>query len=388
MHNLTDEQKRFILSSANTYRFCYNWGLAYCNRLHEEGQKKCPTFFEMCTAFTGYKQNPENKWLYAYDSTMCRYALKNVRRAFDNFFEGRSRYPKFHSKKKSKVVFHTRGDTLIFHKGGRYVHIPGSGRSPSMWFDCKNHNIPIGPNIKYDNVAVTYDGIDFWLSVSISLYAPIEYEGYTEPIGIDVGIRTTATLSNGITFDRPDKYRLGILENRKRKVQKSISRYRDRIAKEAKRMKTKCEEIPKSKNQLKREALYRKTCRDIHYIYNNHFHQISRKIAKMRPSVVVIEDLRIDNMRQKSKHEARNFANVQLGAFLTMIEYKCKELGADVRKAHRFFPSSQICSRCGTKRKIGKGKQYYCFNCGLSIDRDLNAAINLRNVGLRSSAPI
>lgn len=382
LHNITDKQRQFLMNTSDVYRFCYNWGLNCWNEYFKE-TGKWPYFLGLSKAFTEFRAKPENWWLRKIELSTCRYALKAVENAFKMFsIIDTNRLPKFHSKKNSSVRFHVRGDTLRFHgENGRYVRIPGSGHDPDMLIDCKKHKIPYGKNIKYDNVNVTYDGDDFWLSLSVRVYKPLIFFPYNPPIGIDVGVRTTAALSDGTIFDGPNKQYLDTLENRRRKIQSSVTRDQEKRFEISKRTKTKYDEIPKSKNELKREKKLRSTYRRIRNIYNTHYHQISRKIADMRCEYVVIEDLHVNEMKMKSHTNAVALGHAGLGKLCRYIEYKCTSMGTKVIRANQYFPSTQLCSRCGNRRDPGTSKTYKCRYCGLIIDRDINAAINLLDYG-------
>lgn len=384
LHNLSEEKINAIFDIANAFRYCYNWGLEFCNTAYAEGRRH-PTLIDMTTAFTEFRNREGNEWLQKYNVATCRYALMNVRTAFEKFFNKFCRYPKFKSKKYAEVKFKINGCKLSFHgDGNRYAHIPGLGRRQSDLIDCKKHNIPVGPNVNYHNVYIKYDGIDFWLSLSVETFVEEEeMKAYGEPLGIDVGYRTSAALSDGTMYDPPNKHRLNVLDNRKRKIQSAISRDRNRRYKEARRMRTKYDEIPKSKNELKRELRYKKTSHQISNLYKSHFHKISREIANRKPEYVVLEDLDVQHLLSKDKRPTNHYVHdARLAMLIEYISYKCESVGSEVIYAPSNFPSTKTCSRCGhIKPKIYGNKIYVCPTCGLRIDRDLNAAINLKKFG-------
>lgn len=333
------------------------------------------------------KKTEEFKWLDSLNVTTCRYAFIDLSAAYHNFIIGICNCPKYKSKKYDTIRIAVRGDDITFNKSNkRYAHIPVLSSNRFDYIDCGNHNIPIGDNIKYDNVRIKFDGIDFWLSLSISLRKPIIFERkdiLSNPVGIDVGIRTSATLSNGITFGNPDGYRLSILDNRRRKMQAAVDRDIQKRLKESSRTRTKYEDIPKSKNQLKREEKLRKTKIKISNFYKNYYHNISRKIANMNYSMIVIEDLKVQGMYEDSYGKKRfNVYESRMATLLEYISYKCQDNGALIIKAPRNFKSSQICSNCKNEYKIGASKTYKCPYCGIILDRDLNAAINLMDYGV------
>lgn len=372
------------MSITDTYRFCYNWGLAFSNKYKETNFQTTPSFITLSDEFTKYRDT--HPWLQDFDINTCRYALMNVVEAFDNFFSGVSRYPKFKSKKRRECErkFKVRGDRLTFWgKYHQYVHIPGFGRFKKDRIYCGRHTIPTGQNVEYHNPYIKFDGDNFWLSLSICMEVddPIERDPWNV-VGIDVGIRTTAYLSNGTTFDLPSNTALPMLQHRRRVLDTACARDIDRRKDIATRMKTKYEKISKSKNQLKREEKRRKTYRRIANIYDYHYHVIAKQISKMDIGTVVIENLRVhklfDNVFTNDViYQAR------LGTLLEYIRYKCEAEGIRVIKAPRDFPSTQTCSICGTQHKVGESKTFRCPNCGAVLDRDYNASMNLRDFGIK-----
>ena len=146
---------------------------------------------------------------------------------------------------------------------------------------------------------------------------------------------------------------------------------------ESLRTKTKFKDIPISKNEQKLSKQYHKTLNRIGNIKNSFLHHISTEIVNTYPSKIVMESFSVESMK-KSRHVAKELAMIpSLYEFRFMIEYKCRERGIEFELADKYFPSTQICSCCGARKKIGTSEIYRCDNCGNIIDRDLNAAINL-----------
>ena len=167
IHNVSDSQKQTMISICNTFRFCYNWAVA----LYKENLEKqiYMSFFDLTDEFTKFRNLPGNEWLLDYDLNTCRFALANAHQAFENYLNRRTDFPKFKTKKHSKMTFQVRGERIAFFgDDNRYLRIPGLGRSrKGNSLDCKHHRIPVGPDIDYYNTVITYDGKDFWLSLSI-----------------------------------------------------------------------------------------------------------------------------------------------------------------------------------------------------------------------------
>lgn len=391
LHNLREDQKYRILELSYARRFLYNWALEYCN---EEYLKtgKTPPYQAVARVFTKLKKSdPRFTWLDdpRYNVTTCRYAFIDLAHAFNNFIIGKCRHPIFKDRKTDSIRFAVRSDTLTFKgEDGRFAFIPGISMRKGDLIDCGNHNIPHGKNVKYENARIKFDGNDYWLSLSIRMEMPFYYDDdYHLPgevIGIDVGIRTAATLSNGITFDGPDKHRLNILDNRLRKIQSAVDRDRRRRQKLADSTRTKYYDIPKSKNQVKREFKLAKTRNRIANIYRSAYHKIASDIVDMRPSTVVVETLGVARMVSNATGKQLRNALYQgrLATLSEYISYKCEQNYIRVIHADKEYPSSQICSCCGSRYEIGRDKIYSCPVCGMNMDRDLNAAINLRNYGM------
>ena len=387
LHNLTDDQKYRILNASYARRFLYNWALEICNKEYEKFGK-IPNYQELSRRFTLFKKEPGNEWLDKINVTTCRYAFIDLGNAFHNFIKGICRHPIFKERKSDSIRIAIRSSDLSF-KGidGRYAFIPVLSGKKGDLIDCGNHNIPYYKGVKYNNVRIKFDGIDYWLSLSVKIYkeqTPIKpVIELDKVIGIDVGVRTAATLSNGKTYERVNPVRLNVLEHRREVLQSAVDRDLRRRMKEADRTRTKYEDIPKSKNQLKREARLAKTRIQIKNLHQSHYHKISKEISEGDYDVVVLETLNISRMIQTANGEGkREIYESRMATLAEYIEYKCYNKCKIVIRAERTYPSSQICSRCGNIHKPGPSKVYKCINCGYIIDRDLNAAINLSNYGI------
>lgn len=385
LHDLREDQKENILKISNARRFVYNWALNECIKSYDE-TKKIPGFHTLCSMLTELRHQEGYEWLLEINLACLRYAIKDLLSAYHNYFLGICRRPKFMSRKHDSVRFATRDENVTFRENGTYVFIPGISITKGDLVYCGNHNIPVTKALKYTNVRIKFDGINYWMSMSICFRDPIKFDNRLhsdEVVGIDIGIRTPATLSNGMTYSKPNLYRSAVLDNRRDMMQSSVDRDVHRRIRESRRTKTKYEDIPKSKNQVKRERKLSKARIDIRNFYQSHYHRISRQIANHRYGVVVLEDLHVSGMFEKPGKQLRHqIYESRMATLSEYISYKCRESGTTVIYADRNFKSSQICSSCGKEYKVGKEKTYNCPHCGLTIDRDLNAALNLRNFGI------
>lgn len=383
LHDLSEEQIRLIHSYIDYRRFCYNWALEYWNKRRENGEGD-PSYYDITVAFTEFRNRPENKWLLDFDLGTGRIAFRALRNGFKKYFQHTNRRPKFHKKKYSKKAFGVRGDRISFSgEGNRYLGLPGFGtRYNKLRIDCKKHSIPVGKNIKYYYPTISYDGLHYWLSLSVGVYTPITVEAQGEPLAVDVGIHPTAVLNDGTRYESVNSHREYILANRLSKLQKAVGRDNSRRVKQAAHTRVKYDDIPKSKNQIKRERKLRKTYQDLSNLYDNHYHQVSRDIANRDPKYIVLETLKVRSFGKRFNNK-RYPSYISLYKFSQYIEYKCREKGCEIIRAENGFKSSQICSRCGNEYNVERRKIYTCPTCGLVIDRDYNAAFNLMAYGER-----
>lgn len=266
------------------------------------------------------------------------------------------------------------------------IFIPGISIGHGDYIDCGNHNIPYGDNVEYSNIRIKFDGINFWLSLSVKLYRPMLFDANKNPeegIGIDIGIRTSAALSNGKMYNSASTKRLDVLQHRRNILQAAVDRDLYRRMELAKSARTKHYDIPKSNNQIKREKKLAKTRINIHNYYNNYYHNISRDIINSMPKFIVLEDLNIPSLFNEAYGKRRfDTYESRMGTLSEFIAYKAIEADIPIIYAERDYPSSKICSNCRAINNPGKDKIYSCKYCGMIIDRDLNAAYNLRDYGL------
>ena len=249
------------------------------------------------------------------------------------------------------------------------------------WIASHKHNIPIGENIKYFNPKLSFDGDNFWFSVSVEIddYNNNDKEK-TEPIGIDLGIKTLATCSNGKSYNKPN---INKHKKKLKRLQKQASRQYQKMLDESKRTKIKFSQLHKSKNLLKLESKIRKQYRKIYNILNTNIHTITSELVKQNPYSIVIEDLNVEGMR-KNKHLSEKINESKFYEFRRQLEYKCKWNNINLIIADRWYPSSKLCSSCGNrKKKLSLSERIYvCEECGCVIDRDYNASLNLKYLAM------
>lgn len=350
----------------NTYRAVYNIALGIQIDTYNNG-KKYIQYYDMCKIFSDMRKNdPKYEWLNEITMSTIRQALVDLDHAYKNFFNKFRLFPKFKSKRYSKKSFMIRSDR-IYIRNTDYIQIPDIGV-----IYTKTHNLPIGGRVY--NASIVFDGYFYWFTCQYEREQIYLDCNKSKPIGIDVGVRNMITTSNGdfYKFSDTSKYEKR-LKRQQRRLQKSYNYY---IA-ESMRTKTKYEDVPKSKNMQKRLLARFKTIQKIKNKRKNDMHTATKRIVDSNPSAIVIEDIRTRQLIQTTpwirKHKPC------FGMIHQMLKYKAEDRNIPIIVANHNYPSSQICSRCGNKHKVYH-HTYKCPICGLKIDRDLNAAINLENL--------
>lgn len=374
----TEMQRKRLFELLDTSRYCYNWGIEQEKLIYSETGRFTRNY-DLYKLLSKHRQIPENEWLLNTPLSIQRLTLDKVVMAYERFFNKQCRYPRFKTRKSIKKSFPIRSERIYFN--GNSVSFEGMGHNNRIL--CKDHKVPKGPNVKYCNSTISFDGDDFWICLSVKLEQVIEFEPQGEALGIDLGIRKLATLSNGKTYISPDTSKL---ERRLRRIDKRVSKDMHKRLKLSMSTRTKYENIPKSKNQLKREKSRRSTIRRIVNINNSFINNMTKEIVMMNPSYIVLEDLRVREMQQKYTFTRAEISKARFRTIRTQLEKKCNTYGIKVYIADSQFPSSQICSNCGNRHFIDRARIYRCPKCGMTMDRDLNAAINLRNYPLAQGA--
>lgn len=364
------EQANKIIQFCNAARFAYNWALNFEQENYKLGNKFI-SGYDLAKQLTSFKKEEDNKWLKDISARALKNSVMNCATAFENFFKKRAKYPKFKSKKYSKMSCATHeGTTLI---DSNQVRLEKLG-----WVKCSKHSVEIKEDLKIYNPKISFDGIDFWFSVGIEVEHEIQDRPKTEAIGIDLGIKTLATCSNGIKLKKPfirDK------QKKLKRLQRKVSRYYSRNIDISKQTKTKFDNIQKSKNLLKLEKDIKRLHIKIKNILDNNIHTFTKKLVDLNPKAIVIEDLNVKGM-MKNKHLSKVIGEAKFYEIRRQLEYKCLWNNIDLVIADRWFASSKICSCCGNKKeKLSLSERVYvCDVCSNKIDRDLNASYNLRNL--------
>ena len=351
-------QEQKLWKSVGTARFIYNWTLAKQEDNYKNGGKFIPDGV-LRKEITQLKKN-ELSWLNEVSNNISKQAVKDACNAYKRFFNGLSDKPKFKRKGKSKKSFYNDNIKLKV-KEGKLVNIEKIG-----WIKT-NEQLPIG--VKYSNPRISYDNKYWYISVGIE--QEVVKEELTDiSLGIDLGLKELAVCSDGMIYKNINKtHAIRKIEKRLKRLQKQASRKYEKNKKGKGYVKT--------NNIIKLEKQIQQAHRRLANIRNNHLHQTTTSIVKAKPYRVVIEDLDVSNM-MKNKHLSDAIRKQGFYEFKRQLEYKCKFRGIELVVADRFYPSSKTCSHCGEIKKDLKLKdRVYKCRCGFTIDRDLNASINL-----------
>ena len=349
---LNNKQKTYMAKASGCARFAYNWALAEWQKEYAAGKK--PNEAAMRRSLNAVKTT-EFPWMLEVTKCAPQMAIKDLGKAFQNFFAKRTGYPKFKKKGLHDSFTLSNDQTKIC---GKRLRIPNLGfvkmreelrfdgkllwvtvsRSGNDWCASVSVEIPDAPTIPVNNVKVQSNSV----------------------VGIDLGISQLATLSTGEVFANPNAL------EKKLKTLRRVSRGLSR----------------KQKGSRNREKSRRKLCdlhRSISDLRSDALHKMTTSISK-RFGVVCLEDLNVRGMT-KNKHLARRLSDSSFGEIRRQLEYKTTSRGGRVLFVNAFFPSSKLCHVCLAKNEslTLADRTWQCSGCGTVHDRDLNAALNIRN---------
>lgn len=377
----SDSQKEFINTCINTSRFVFNWALAsqkehYDEYLEGKYDRKFYSTLELQKELTKFRHQKGNEWLLEVPNESLRCGVLWVNKGITMACSTKSKnhFPQFKLKKKSVQSYKPRHDRLYIKDGNLRIE----GFPPGEMIDMHCHiNYSGKDDQKIYNPIISLDNMgNYW--ISFNLMVPKKVKAITfdkdNVIGIDLNVKDRFVCSNGYRSGSPNIY----------KYKRLRSRYQRKYEKDKKRMKqwektNPGETYVKSKRELKREKRYKKARKKIANVVENFIQVETKRIIDMNPSTVVMEH--IDNLSILSKHHVAKLT--MESAFYRcrqVMQNKCNKFSIPFILAPRSYPSSQLCSNCGSRYKIGTSKIYKCKCCGLEIDRDLNAALNLKKL--------
>ena len=368
--NPTEEQKVKIRKTIGTCRYIYNFYLAHNKELYDKGEK-----FMSSNQFRVWLNNeylpnhPEYSWIKEAYSKAVTQAVNNGQTAFTRFFNHKSNFPNFKKKGRSDVkMYFVKNNPKDCCCERHRIKIPSLG-----WVRIKEKGyIPTtkdGYVIKSGHVSIKADR--YYVSVLVEIPNNKIANNSNEGIGIDLGLKDFAIVSNGKTYKNINKSaKLKKLEKQLIRGQRSLSRKYENLKKGESTQRANIQ-----KQKIKVQKLYQK----IDNIRTDYINKTIAEIVKTKPSYITIEDLNISGM-MKNKHLSKAVASQKFYEFRIKLQAKCNENGIELRVVDRWYPSSKTCHCCGAiKKDLKLSDRIFKCDCGYTEDRDLNAALNLRD---------
>ena len=357
------EQEKKFIEFANAARFVYNYSLGL--KVSEYTTNGISlSLADLLREVRLFKYS--NEWLLQVPEAIQKQAIKDMLTAFNQYYKrGCKGFPKFKKKGKTKLSFYQRTDNLR-RVDSSHIKLTGIKKPVKV-----NKDIGV---INYQNPRVTYDSKYWYLTFSYDV-AEQNLPDLKGVIGVDLGVRKLATTSDGVVYNNINNIKsILVLEERRKRLQRKLSK---KYYKNKQRNK-----FVKTNNIIKLEQQIRLIDRKLKNIRETYIHTITNELVKAKPQTIVIEDLDVSEML-KNRYLSKSIKECYFYKFRVFLDYKCRFYGINLVIADRYYASSKTCSSCGyINRYLGSSELYVCPNCGKVMDRDINAAINLRNYGL------
>ena len=366
---LTNEQKIQVNKTIGVERFIYNEYIKYNQEQYKLGNK-----FISANNFSKYinniylPNNPDKKWIKDVSSKSVKQAMIYGEKAFKKFFKGLSAFPVFKKKAKNDLgAYFVKNNKTDFEFYRHKIKIP-----TLKFVRVKEYGyIPKNAIIKSGTITKIADR--YFLSLIMEVEDTVKVTNTSSKgLGIDLGIKDTAICSNGKVFKNINKTK------KVKKLKKKLKREQRKMSRSAEYSKSKKIKLKECKNFNKKKLKVQKLFYRLNCIRDDYNNKIVDEITRAKLKYIAIEDLKVSNM-MKNKHLSKAIQEQNFYAIRTKLINKCKERNIELRVVDTFYPSSKTCSCCGSIKKNLKlnDRIYKCCNCGLEIDRDYNASINL-----------
>jgi len=366
---LTNEQKIQINKTIGVERFIYNEYIKYNQEQYELGNKFVSAFeFSKYINNIYLPNNPDKKWIKEVSSKSVKQAIIYGEQAFKRFFKGLSSFPVFKKKGKNELgAYFVKDNKKDFEFYRHKIKIP-----TLKFVGVKEYGyIPKNAIIKSGTITKIADR--YFLSLVIEVEDTIKVTNTnTKGLGVDLGIKDTAICSDGRVFKNINK------TIKIKKLKKKIKREQRKISRSIEYSKSKKIKLKELKNFNKKKLKVQKIFYRLNCIRNDYNNKIVNEITRAKLKYITIENLKVSNM-MKNKHLSKAIQEQNFYTIRNKLINKCKERNIELRIVDTFYPSSKTCSCCGGIKKDLKLKDriYKCSSCGIEIDRDYNASINL-----------
>ena len=366
---LTVAQKIQVCQTIGTERFIYNEYIKYNKEQYELGNK-----FVSANDFSKYinnvylPNNPDKKWIKDVSSKSVKQAMIYGEKAFKKFFKGLSSFPVFKKKGKNELgAYFVKNNKTDFEFCRHKIKIP-----TLKFVRVKEYGyIPKNAIIKSGTITKIADR--YFLSLIMKVEDSVKATNTSSKgLGIDLGIKDTAICSDGRVFKNINK------TIKIKKLKKKLKREQRKMSRSIEYSKSKKIKLKECKNFNKKKLKVQKLFYRLNCIRDDYNNKIVDEITRAKLKYIAIEDLKVSNMI-KNKHLSKAIQEQNFYSIRTKLINKCKERNIELRIVDTFYPSSKTCSCCGSTKKDFKlnDRIYKCCNCGLEIDRDYNASINL-----------
>ena len=366
---LTVEQKIKVCQTIGTERFIYNEYIKYNQEQYELGNK-----FVSANDFSKYinnvylPNNPDKKWIKDISSKSVKQAMIYGEKAFKNFFKGLSAFPVFKKKGKNELgAYFVKNNKTDFEFYRHKIKIP-----TLKFVRVKEYGyIPKNANIKSGTITKIADR--YFLSLIMEIEDTVKASNTSSKgLGVDLGIKDIAICSDGRVFKNINKTK------KVKKLKKKLKREQRKMSRSIEYSKSKKIKLRELKNFNKKKLKVQKIFYRLNCIRDDYNNKIVNEITRAKLKYITIEDLKVSNMI-KNKHLSKAIQEQNFYAIRTKLINKCKERNIELRLVDTFYPSSKTCSCCGGVKKDLKlnDRIYKCCNCGIEMDRDYNASINL-----------
>lgn len=369
--NPAPEQIQKINQTIGTCRYIYNFYLATQKDRYEHGEKlQSAMDFSKWLNNEYLPQHEELSWIKSVSSKSVKQSITNAYGAYQRFFKKQSRFPRFKKKGKDDVKMYfvkTDAKSTIWCERHR-IKIPTLG-----WLGLKEKGYI--PTTKSGFVirsgTISEKAGKYYISVLVDVPKQEVEKPTNHGIGIDLGLKDLAIVSNGKTYRNINKSsRVKKLEKQLHREQRCLSRKYENLRKG---------EATQRKNIQKQKLKVQKLHHKLDNIRTDYINKTIAEIVKTKPSYITVEDLNVSGM-MKNKHLSKAVASQKFYEFRIKLKAKCDENGIELRIVDRWYPSSKICHCCGTiKKDLKLSDRLYKCSCGYTEDRDFNASLNLRD---------
>lgn len=368
--NPTEEQKIKIHKTIGTCRYIYNFYLFHNKELYTSGKK-----FMSGKSFSVWLNNDylpnhqEYSWIREVSSKSVKHSIEDACTAFSRFFHHQSGFPRYKKKGRSDVkMYFVRNNPKDCLCERHRIKIPTLG-----WVRLKEKGyIPTSKDgYVIRSGTVSMKAGRYYVSLVVDVPAPEADGNFSDGIGIDLGLKDFAVVSNGTVYRNINKtVRIRKLEKQLRRAQRKLSRKYKNLKKGESTQKANIR-----KQKLKVQKLHQR----LENIRTDYINKTISEIAKTKPSHITVEDLKVSGL-MKNRHLSKAVASQKFYEFRTKLKKKCEEFGIELRIVSRWYPSSKTCHCCGhIKKDLKLSDRVYRCVCGYTEDRDFNAALNLRD---------